>query len=238
MDALSEAKRMAVIANRIVAREEVCDAFGHVSIRDPGNQERYWLARSLSPSLVTEDDLMEYTLDNEPVDQRDRRMYAERPIHGALYETRADVMAVIHNHSHAVIPFGVTDTPIRPLLHVASGIGPEVPIWDIRDNFGDTNMLVTTRDQGLDLAKTVGDKRCALMRGHGCVVCGPTLKEAVIVAVYLQVNANLQTTAMQMGEIRFLSEEEERLFAEIGFSPLALDRAWEYFCARAGMAEG
>ncbi|MDP6174906.1 MAG: class II aldolase/adducin family protein, partial [Rhodospirillales bacterium] len=178
-----------VTCNRIVAQEEVVDAFGHVSVRDPLNPERYHLSRSLSPSLVTEADLMEFRLDGEPIDQQDRRMYAERAIHGSLYEARPDVNAVVHNHSLAVIPFGATNTPIRPIYHMATGIGQNVPIWDIRDNFGETNLLVVTMDQGRDLAKAVGDGRVALMRGHGCVVAGPNLQEAVIVSIYLQINA-------------------------------------------------
>ena len=119
-------------------------------------------------------------------------MYAERPIHGALYETRPDVQAVVHNHSLAVVPFGVTDTPMRPLFHLARQIiGVQVPVWDIRDRFGDTNMLVVTMDQGRDLAETVGTRRVALMRGHGCVVAGGSVKEAVMASIYLQVNALL-----------------------------------------------
>ncbi len=225
-----------VTSNRIVAREEVVDAFGHVSLRDPTNPERYFLSRSLSPALVTEADLMEFRLDGEPLDQRDRRMYAERAIHGALYEARPDVNAVVHNHSLAVIPFGATNTPIRPIYHMATGIGQNVPIWDIRDNFGETNLLVVTMDQGRDLAKAVGDGRVALMRGHGCVVAGPSLREAVIVSIYLQINAKLQMDAMRMGEVTYLSETEEKLYGEIQFSPLALDRSWGYYRARADLA--
>ncbi len=224
-----------VTCNRIVAQEEVVDAFGHVSVRDPLNPERYHLSRSLSPSLVTEADLMEFRLDGEPIDQQDRRMYAERAIHGSLYEARPDVNAVVHNHSLAVIPFGATNTPIRPIYHMATGIGQNVPIWDIRDNFGETNLLVVTMDQGRDLAKAVGDGRVALMRGHGCVVAGPNLQEAVIVSIYLQINAKLQMDAMRLGEVTYLSETEEKLYGEIQFSPLALDRAWGYYCARAGL---
>ncbi len=236
MSDLQAAKHELIISNRIVAREEVVDAFGHVSLRDPSNPERYFMSRSLSPALVTEADLMEFRLDGEPVDQRDRRMYAERAIHGALYEARPDVNAVVHNHSLAVIPFGVTNTPIRPIFHMATGIGQAVPIWDIRDNFGETNLLVVTMDQGRDLAKAVGAGRVALMRGHGCVVAGPNLREAVIVSIYLQINAKLQMDAMRMGEVTYLSESEEKLYGEIQFSPLALDRSWEYYRARLDLA--
>ena len=234
MTRLEEARRQVAIANRILAREDVVDAYGHVSLRHPDDPERFLLARSLSPALVSPADIMEFDLDCNPIDD-DRRPYGERPIHGAAYQARPDVNAVVHNHSHAVIPFGVTNTPIRPLVHVGSGIGPEVPVWDIADNFGDTNMLVLTMEQGHDLAKCLGAGRVALMRGHGCVVVGPNLKEAVMVSIYLQVNAQLQMAAMRMGEVKYLSAEEERLYQEIQFSPLSMDRAWEYFEERADL---
>ena len=175
-----------VTANRILAREEVVDAFGHVSIRHPEHPVRYILSQSRAPELVDSPDLMEYTLEGEPLDQQGRTMYSERPIHGGVYEARPDVMAVVHNHSPAVLPFGVTSQPLRPMFHLAAIIGPQLPVWDIRDNFQDTSLLVTTMEQGRDLAATLGDGRAALMRGHGCVVAGNTLKEAVMASVYLQ----------------------------------------------------
>ncbi len=235
MTTVDEARRQVAVANRILAREDVVDAYGHVSLRHPDDPERFLLARSLSPALVRPADIMEFDLDCNPIDD-DRRPYGERPIHGAAYQARPDVNAVVHNHSHAVIPFGVTNTPIRPLVHVGSGIGPEVPVWDIADNFGDTNMLVLTMEQGRDLAKCLGAGRVALMRGHGCVVVGPNLKEAVMVSIYLQVNAQLQMASMRMGEVKYLSAEEERLYQEIQFSPLSMDRAWEYFEERADLS--
>ena len=152
MDNLHEIMRDLVFANRILAREGVVDAFGHVSVRHPQNPDRYIMACSRAPGLVVRDDLMEYTLDGDPFDQRDRLMYAERHIHGAIYESRPDVGAVIHNHSHAVIPFGVTGVKLQPVIHVASTMGGDIPVWDIRDNFGDTSLLVLDMTQGRDLA--------------------------------------------------------------------------------------
>ena len=223
-----------VTANRILAQEEVVDAFGHVSLRHPDNPGRYWLSRSRAPELVALDDLMEYTLEGDPIDQKGRPMYAERPIHGAIFEARPDVHAVVHNHSLAVIPFGVTKTPLRPILHLAAVIGQEVPVWDIRERFGDTNMLVTTMDQGRDLAKAVGDGRVALMRGHGCVVAGATLKAAVMASVYLQVNAQLLSESLRLGDVTYLSPGEVEKMSETQLRPLSGDRAWEYWARRSG----
>ena len=223
-----------VTANRILAHEGVVDAFGHVSFRHPENPDRYWLSRSRAPELVDAEDLMEYTLEGDPLDQQGRTMYAERPIHGGVYQARPDVQAVIHNHSMAVIPYGVTNTPLRPIFHLAAVIGEQVPVWDIHDTFGDTNMLVTTMDQGHDLAKTLGEGRVALMRGHGCVVAGASIRTAVMTSIYLQVNAQLLSESLRMGEVNYMSPGEVDLMGQTQVRPLSGDRAWEYWARRAG----
>ena len=223
-----------VTANRILAREEVVDAFGHVSIRHPDNPDRYILSQSRAPELVDAPDLMEYTLEGEPLDQRDRPMYSERPIHGGVYEARPDVMAVVHNHSPAVLPFGVTGVPLRPMSHMAAVVGEPVPVWDIRDNFTNTSLLVTTMEQGRDLAATLGANRAALMRGHGCVVVGGTLKQAIMRSVYLQTNARLLLASLPLGEVKYLSSSEIELMAQSLSRPSSIARAWEYWAARAG----
>ncbi|HAA95572.1 MAG TPA: class II aldolase family protein, partial [Dehalococcoidia bacterium] len=140
MDINNDILQELVTANRILAREGVVDAYGHVSIRHPSRPDRYILSQSRAPDLVDVTDLMEYTLAGEPIDQQGRTMYSERPIHGEIYEARDDVLAVVHNHSTTVVPFTVTDTPLKPMFHLAAIIGYELPVWDIRDNFGDTTM--------------------------------------------------------------------------------------------------
>jgi HCOMODA/2-hydroxy-3-carboxy-muconic semialdehyde decarboxylase len=227
--------RRLVAANRILAHENVVDAFGHVSVRDPRNAEHYVLARSRSPELVEHDDLMEFTLDGTPLDARGRTPYGERMIHGALYEARADVHAVVHNHSYAVLPFTIGDRPLVPMIHMGAVIGTHVPVWDIRNDFGDTDMLVRQMDQGRSLAKALGNATCVLMRGHGAVVAASNVKEAVMIAFYLQVNAQVQLQALGLGAAKPLSDAEIALSTQTQFSPLALDRVWEYFCVRAGV---
>ncbi len=233
MENLNNAMHDLVVANRILAHEGVLDAFGHVSIRHPDNPERYILACSRSPELVAMDDLMDYTIDGDTLDQRDRPMYAERHIHGSIFEARPDVNAVVHNHSHEVIPFGLTTTPLRPVIHMASTLGDNVPVWDIRDKFGDTNLLVTNMESGRDLASCLGDARVALMRGHGCVVGCGTVKEAVNLAIYLQINARIQLQTMQLGDPVYLSPGEIALGDKTYFGELAVTRSWEYWSTRA-----
>ncbi len=223
-----------VIANRILAHEGVVDGYGHVTVRHPERPDRFFMSRSRSPELVTLDDLMEFDLDCNPIDQRGRVMYGERPIHGAIFQARPDVGSVVHNHAHEVIPYSVTKKPMRQIIHTAGGMGHHVPVWDIHDDFGDTDMLVRNMPQGRSLAKTLGDNAAVLMRGHGCTVTGKTIRDAVRVAVYLMVNARLQTEAMRLGDVTFLTESEMTATAEMSASPLAMDRIWEYWTQRSG----
>jgi ribulose-5-phosphate 4-epimerase/fuculose-1-phosphate aldolase len=199
-----------VAANRILADEGVVDAYGHVSIRHPGNPNRYVMSRSLAPILVSAGDIMEYDLDSTPVDPRGRTSVLERFIHGEIYKARPAVKAVIHSHSPAVIPFGITQVAMRPVYHLASFLWVGVPVFDIRDAGGPaTTMLVRNGALAKALAATLGDKPVALMRGHGNVVVGLDVQMAVRYAIYTEVNARLQTIAIGIGgPINYISAEE------------------------------
>ncbi|HUQ50678.1 MAG TPA: class II aldolase/adducin family protein [Gammaproteobacteria bacterium] len=236
-DAPRELARL-VAANRILANEGVVDAFGHVSVRDPRNAQRFWLSRSRSPALVELDDLMEFDLEGAAIDARGRTAYGERMIHAAVYAARSDVHSVVHHHAYGVLPFTITVEPLRPVVHTASVIGAVIPVWDIRTKFGATDMLVRTIEQGRDLAATLAANTCALLRGHGAVVAGASIQRAVLTAIYLQVNANVLLQALPLGTPEALTAEEIERSAEAQFSPLALDRSWEYFCQRAGVDPG
>jgi HCOMODA/2-hydroxy-3-carboxy-muconic semialdehyde decarboxylase len=192
---------------------------------------------SRGPALVVADDMIEYALDGTPIDQRSRPQYSERAIHGAIYETRSDVGAVVHNHSPAVIPFGVTGTPLRPIFHMASVIGSSVPIWDIADEFGDSNLLVIRKEVGASLAQALGSQRVVLMRGHGSTVVGHSLKEAVFISVFMQLNAQLQLASQQLGTARFLSPGEADLASSILLEPLGQERAWQTWAHEAGFTD-
>ena len=237
--AVAHAVRELVIGNRILAHHGVLDAFGHVSVRHPANPERYLMPCSRGPALVVAGDIIEYALDGTPIDQRGRPQYSERAIHGAIYQARPDVQAVAHNHSPAVIPFGVTRTPLRPIFHMASVMGPEVPIWDIADEFGDdTDLLVIRADVGASLARALGDRRVVLMRGHGSTVTGRSIREAVYIAVFMQLNAQLQLQAQQLGGTpKFLSPNEVARASAILLEPLGPERAWQTWAHAAGFTD-
>jgi HCOMODA/2-hydroxy-3-carboxy-muconic semialdehyde decarboxylase len=232
---LATALQRLVAANRILAHENVVDAFGHVSIRDPENPVRYYLARSRSPELVELGDLMSFELDGTAVDPRGRTAYGERMIHGAIYEARPDVHSVVHLHSYAVLPFTISSAPLKPVIHTAGVLGAEIPVWDIRTEFGDTDMLVRNMAEGRSLAKTLGMNTCVLLRGHGAAVAARNVKEAVLTAYYLQVDAQVQLQALALGTPKPLSPGEIAATTATQLSELSLDRAWEYFCVRAGV---
>ena len=224
-----------IAANRILANENVVDAFGHVSVRDPRNPDRFIMSRSRSPALVEFDDLMEFDLSGNAIDARGRTPYGERMIHAAIYDARPEIHSVVHHHAYAVLPFTITDVPLKPVVHAASVIGAEIPVWDIRERYGDTDMLVRRIEQGRYLAAALADNTCLLMRGHGAVVVGESIERAVLTAVYLQVNADVLLQTRALGEPVPLNDEEIRLSSATQFSPLAIPRAWEYFCQRAGV---
>jgi HCOMODA/2-hydroxy-3-carboxy-muconic semialdehyde decarboxylase len=230
---LTQALDELVTANRILAREGVVDSFGHVSIRHPDRPERYLLSRARAPECIEIDDLMEFASDGTPIDPAGRRPYAERFIHGAVYDARPELKAVVHHHSPSVIPFGVTGAPLSPVMHMCAGIGARIPTWDSRTRFGDTNLLVTNAAMAADLASAMAQRPVILMRGHGCVVAGASLREVVFNSIYLQLNADLQMKAHALGDITFLTDGEVAAVLRTRGS-FTFERAWEYWCRRAG----
>jgi HCOMODA/2-hydroxy-3-carboxy-muconic semialdehyde decarboxylase len=199
-----------VAANRILSQEGVLDHSGHVSIRHPANPNRFLMSRLLSPDLVTADDIMEFDLDSNSVDQRGRRLALERFIHGEVYKVRKDVNAVIHSHSPSVIPFSVTSVPLRPIKLGAAFLWTGVPVFETRDA-GTTapDMLIRNRNLGRALASMLGDKRVALLRGHGNVIVAPDMQTAVGRAYETEINARLLLITLGLGSpINYISAEE------------------------------
>jgi ribulose-5-phosphate 4-epimerase/fuculose-1-phosphate aldolase len=227
-----------VLANRILANEEVVDAYGHVSMRHPENPHRFFLARSVAPELVIPEDIVEHDLDGNAVGGEQRPLYVERFIHAATYQARPDVSAVVHAHSEAVLPYTfTTGTPLRPVIHSGSFMGHHAPVWDIADRFGDTNLLVTNIDQGHDLARTLAGHNMALMRGHGFVAVAGSLIEVVRMSVYVPRNARALTAAVLLGgDIKPLSrgEIEARNDKTYGPSSSVTWRAWQYWAMKCG----
>jgi len=221
-----------VAASRILARHEVLDAYGHVSARSDKKPANFIMSRSLAPALVTAADLMELDSDSEPVPGEKRKGFIERYIHGEIYRTRPEVMAVVHSHSPSVIPFGVTRTKLRPIYHMGSFLYSGAPVFEIRKEAPDNDLLIRNNRLGKALAGTLGKCNCVLMRGHGMTVIGDSVPEAVFRAIYTEMNARLQLQATQLeGPIEFLSEEEGR--RSMASNRGTLERPWELWKKKA-----
>jgi ribulose-5-phosphate 4-epimerase/fuculose-1-phosphate aldolase len=220
-----------VIGSRILAEFGVLDGFGHVSARDPNNPNHFLMSRSLAPALVTADDIMEFDLDGNAIDPRGRSLFLERFIHSEIYKARPDVMSVVHTHSPGVIPFGVSQVLLRAMFHNAAFLAAGTPVWDIRKDFGETDMLVRDPSRGKSLAETLGDKPVVLMRGHGDVTVGPTVKMAVFRAYYTDVDARLQSQAVALGgEVNYLTPGEGAKADLINAA--VIDRIWNLWKMR------
>ena len=233
---LTDVRHQVALANRMLANEGVLDAFGHVSMRHPADPGRYLLSRSRSPALIEADDILEFTLDSEPVEPPTAQLYAERVIHGCIYQARPDVMAVCHHHAPPVMPFCITGVPLIPVIHVAAIMGDTVPFWDQRDDFGDSNLLVVKPEEGRSLARALGAHSAVLMRRHGATVVGHNVRELVFRSIAMCQNAEYQMRALALGSFGPLTPGETKLSAAVNLSPGPLSRAWDYWTARAEQA--
>ena len=235
---LDQARDVLARANRIIANEGVLDAFGHVSMRHPTDSGRYLLSRSRAPELVQPDDILEFTLDSQPVKPTDVRLYGERVIHGGIYQARPDVNAVCHHHAPSILPFCISGMDLKPVYHLGATLGEKVPFWDARDDFGDTNLIVAKPEEGASLARALGENWIVLMRRHGATVAGVSLEELTFRTIYTARNAALQIQAHTLGLVSPLNLAETRLAGEYNLRPGPVMRAWEYWNARLDKVEG
>jgi HCOMODA/2-hydroxy-3-carboxy-muconic semialdehyde decarboxylase len=223
-----------VAANRILYDQGVVDGFGHVSVRHDKRPDHFLLARSMAPGLVEAADIMEFDREGEAVDPQGRTPYLERFIHSEIFKTRPEIQAVVHSHSPSVIPFGVVPVTLQPIYHMSSFLGAGVPVFEIREAGGPaTDMLVRNPALGAALATTLGDCAVALLRGHGNVVVGGSIREVVFRAVYTEVNARLAADALRLGQgrVTFLNDEEAKVATETNRAQIG--RPWELWKARA-----
>jgi ribulose-5-phosphate 4-epimerase/fuculose-1-phosphate aldolase len=224
-----------ILANRILYDQGVVDGFGHVSVRHDKSPGHFLLARNMAPGLVRRGDILTFDLDGLALDAAGRRVYLERFIHGEIYRARPDVQAVVHSHSPSVIPFGVTQQPLRPVFHMCGFLGEGAALFEIRAVAGDTDMLVSNGRLGVALAAALGSRSTVLMRGHGSTVVGASLEQAVYRAIYAEVNAKLQLQAMTLGEVTYLNATEATKAAVI--NDTQLPRAWELWQQAVGPIE-
>jgi ribulose-5-phosphate 4-epimerase/fuculose-1-phosphate aldolase len=237
-DKLAELRYELALANRILANENVFDAFGHVSLRHPEDPNRYLLSRSRAPQLVEPGDILEFTLDSKPVTPPTVQLYSERVIHGEIFKARPDVMAVCHHHAPAIMPFCIAGEEIVPVYHLGATMGAKVPFWDSRDEFGDTALVVVDPAEGQSLARALGPHAMVLMGRHGATVVATSLRELVFRTIYTTRNAELQTQAKLVGTVNRLSPEEIKKAAAYNLRPAPMERAWDLWAMRLARKEG
>jgi ribulose-5-phosphate 4-epimerase/fuculose-1-phosphate aldolase len=236
-DAFAELRHELAAANRILANEGIIDAFGHISVRNPNDPGRYFISRHRASELVEPSDILEMTLDSKPVVPTNVRLYSEMVIHGEIYKVRPDVNSVCHHHAPSVLPFCATGVELVPLFHLGGTLGAKVPFWDSRDEFGDTNLLVSTPEQGASHARALGPYYMLLLRRHGASLAGKSLRECVFRSIYTTRNAELQLRAMAIGAPGPLSPGEREKCGGHNLGPRGVERAWEYWVTRLQKAE-
>jgi HCOMODA/2-hydroxy-3-carboxy-muconic semialdehyde decarboxylase len=218
-------------ASRILADQGVFDAAGHVSMRHPGHPERFLMSRSLAPQMITADDIMEFDLDCNAIDARGRNGFIERYLHGEILRARPDVMAVAHSHSPSVIAFGLSNTPMRAMYHNAAFLAAGVPVFDIREKFGTTDIVISTAAKGAALAQVLADKPVALLRAHGMVAVGASLPVAVFRAIFTVTSANIQHQALALGGPLAALDAEEGRIADV-VNVQTVGRSWDLWKQR------
>lgn len=218
-----------VAANRILADQNLLDGWGHVSVRHNKDPNRFLMARGVAAQLVTAHDILEFDLDSRPVDTHGLPMsalFTERYIHGEIYKLRPDVIAVVHTHAPSLIAFGDTKVPLKPMYHRSAFIAFGIPVFEIRDRAGMTDMLIRNATLGRNLAEALGEHPAILMRGHGAAIAGPSLPRVEGRTIFLALNATLQAEAMRMGApITYMDiEEAQKIEAREGHG---LARTWQ-----------
>lgn len=231
---IEELKRELTLANHILAREGLLAGLGHISARHPDDPDRFILSRALAPNLVTVRDLHEFDLDGNLTDGSDINPYAERVIHAATYAARPDVMCVCHNHAMELLPFCNVGIAPAPVTHVSGMMGETVPVWDNRDEFGETQIIVVKMEEAVSMAKALGGNRAMLLRRHGALVVGKNIRETVFRSIVMRDNARVLLDAIRLGEPSTLTPKEMEISNRLHESPRILERVWDGWVADLG----
>ncbi len=226
-------RRELVLASHVLAHENILDGFGHVSARHPSRPDRFVISTVIAPELASVEDLVEVDFNGDAVPPCDGRLFTERFVHAAVYAARPDVMAVCHHHAPAILPFCVSGIPLVPVVHLGATMGTSVPFWDSQDEFGDTNLLIATAEQGESMARALGPYWTLLLRRHGATVAGRSVRELVFRSIYGARNAEVQRQALALGKAPALPPAEALAAEEFNLKPIALDRNWERWRRRA-----
>jgi ribulose-5-phosphate 4-epimerase/fuculose-1-phosphate aldolase len=201
-------------ALRIISHEGLSDAFAHLSARVDGGRKMLFMPRK-SPALVREKELFVVDFDKQ---------VPQSAVHQAVYKAREDVGSVIHFHSPAVILLSVVGETVQPMHNYSAIFYEGVPV------FQGTGQ-VESPERAVEIVKILGGAKAVILRGHGAVVVGRSIRESCVLALYLEESARLQVEAMKLGKPKFISRAEAERIAKRTFKPTSTERAWEHFTA-------
>jgi 3-hydroxy-2-methylpyridine-4,5-dicarboxylate 4-decarboxylase len=222
-----------VLANHILYDQNAVDGYGHISVRNPINPNTFFLSRSIPPSTVKVEDIMEFDMNGKALNGDTRVAYGERFIHSGILKNRPDINSVIHGHAASTLTYGVTGTTLKPVYHMSAFLGEGAPIFEIR-NFAkpnqDTDMFISNTELGNDLSQTMGLQYFVLMRGHGYAAGADSIQKAVFRAVYAIQNASIQAEAMKMGQVQYLTPGEAAIAQ--GTIEKTIGRPWQLWSER------
>jgi len=208
-------KKDFIAALKIISHEGLSDAFAHLSARVDDGNKMVFMPRK-SPALVKAKEL--FVVDFE-------KLVPQSAVHQAVYRAREDVGSVIHFHSPAVILLSVVGHTVQPMHNYSAIFHEGVPVFEGTGQ-------VESPERAADIAHILGPAKAVILRGHGAVVVGRSIREVCILALYLEESARLQVEAMKLGTPKFVSRQEAERIAKRTFKPTSTERAWEHFKAK------
>lgn len=220
-EAAIDSRETLVLANRILAMEGLIGPFGHVSTRV--GPTKFLIAKDdeHGGAWVEAADFVELDTALTTNDVRKQGLYSEVFIHSGAYNEHSEVKAVVHTHSPYVIALGtliLPDGKVLPTTNPGSNLGNFIPMFSVIG-------LIQTPEQGQRVAQALQGQNGVLLRGHGAVVVGASIEQAVLRAIYLELEARTQLLSRAAGSPGFYQSAESDLFKATG----AIDHPWHYF---------
>jgi ribulose-5-phosphate 4-epimerase/fuculose-1-phosphate aldolase len=207
---------------RIFAMQELLGLFGHISAYDPASGRAYFSpSMGVDKTAVQADDILVSDLAGKSLDG-DHRLPMEWPIHTVLHGKRADALAVAHLHAPYATLFAIAKREFQPVTLQGSIFDGGLPLYT-------EPQLVTTIAQSENLAKLIGDRPAAFLRGHGIVVIARDIEQMLYASLILEDEAKKWVEASALGEVDHLSHAECEAFHGMSEFPGRSQRAWRYF---------
>jgi L-ribulose-5-phosphate 4-epimerase len=224
METIGQLKKDVITACRILSRQKLVEAFGHVSARIPAT-DLFLMTPRISLDLVTESDLLTMNLKGKVIEGSQTAPF-EAWLHTAIMRSKPRVNAITRIHARMANIFSVTNRKLEPVHNHGSFFAGGVPVFSTPD-------LISTAKLGDEVAQGLGDKPAILLRGNGQVTVGRTIPEAVMMAIYLEEAAEVLYGALLIGSPIPLTPDESKQRQIEALPSVDLERAWNFFKRRA-----